>query len=101
MYDEEMTELDSNDLSGVASHVWGLVETCENYLSEQSKSRDKALEYHNGEMKDMPPDEGRTTVVSRDSRSIIKKVKPSIMRTFFGNDRVVTCLLYTSPSPRD
>ncbi len=82
-------EDDKQDLSGVAAHAWRQVEVCEDYLTEQSKSREKALEYYNGEMNDMKADEGRSSVVMKTSRDMIKKLKPSIMRAFFGNDKVV------------
>ncbi|OWK26284.1 hypothetical protein AJ87_02870 [Rhizobium yanglingense] len=40
-------------------------------------------------MKDTPADPNRSKVVSRDVRSSIKKVLPSIIRTILGNDKVV------------
>jgi hypothetical protein len=40
-------------------------------------------------MNDVPLEKGRSQVVSRDVRAAVKKIKPAIMRTILGNDRVV------------
>lgn len=47
------------------------------------------MEYYDGVMKDTPADANRSKVVSRDVRSAIKKVLPSVIRTILGNDKVV------------
>jgi hypothetical protein len=78
--------MDDKDLT---SHVAKLVDQCEEYLMEQSKDRERALEYYNGEMSDMKPDEGRSGVVSKDVRAVIKKLMPSIMRAILSNDKIV------------
>ena len=36
-----------------------------------------------------PSDEGRSKVVSRDVRAMVKKVLPAVIRTIMGNDQVV------------
>ena len=77
------------DDDALASHVWELIEASERYSDDQKQDRDRALEYYNGEMKDMVAQRG-STVVSKDLRHIVKKLMPSIMRTFFSSDRVVT-----------
>ncbi|WP_420013326.1 portal protein [Tateyamaria sp.] len=77
------------DQPDLISHVARLVDQCEDYLAEQSKDRERALEYYNGEMSDMKPDEGRSSVVSKDVRAVIKKLMPSIMRSILSNDRIV------------
>lgn len=77
------------DQPDLISHVARLVDQCEDYLAEQSKDRERALEYYNGEMSDMKPDEGRSSVVSKDVRAVIKKLMPSIMRSILSNDKIV------------
>ena len=73
----------------VCKVVANLVKDCENYRNEQSVDRVRANEYYEGEMKDVPSDDGRSKVVSRDVRGEIKKVLPSIIRIILGNDKVV------------
>ncbi|PDT82925.1 phage portal protein [Sinorhizobium sp. BJ1] len=73
----------------VAAQVSQLVKDCENYRDELSVDRIKAMEYYDGTMKDTPADPNRSKVVSRDVRSSIKKVLPSLIRTILGNDKVV------------
>ncbi|MQV46541.1 portal protein [Sinorhizobium medicae] len=73
----------------VAAQVSQLVKDCENYRDELSVDRIKAMEYYDGVMKDTPADANRSKVVSRDVRSAIKKVLPSVIRTILGNDKVV------------
>ena len=77
------------DQPDLISHVARLVDQCEDYLAEQFKDRERALEYYNGEMSDMKPDEGRSSVVSKDVRAVIKKLMPSIMRSILSNDKIV------------
>ena len=47
------------------------------------------MNYYDGKMSDVPSEEGRSRVVSRDVRAAIKKVLPSVVRTILGNDKVV------------
>ncbi len=77
------------DTAQIAAQVSQLVKDCENYRDELSVDRIKAMEYYDGIMKDTPADPNRSKVVSRDVRSAIKKVLPSLIRTILGNDRVV------------
>ncbi|MDE4602466.1 phage portal protein [Sinorhizobium meliloti] len=77
------------DTAQIAAQVSQLVKDCENYRDELSVDRIKAMEYYDGEMKDTPADPNRSKVVSRDVRSAIKKVLPSVIRTILGNDKVV------------
>lgn len=73
----------------LCSIVSMLVKDCEAYRDERSAERIKAMEYYDGIMADVPTEEGRSSVVSRDVRSAIKKVLPSVVRTILGNDKVV------------
>ncbi|MDW9699259.1 phage portal protein [Sinorhizobium meliloti] len=77
------------DTAQIAAQVSQLVKDCENYRDELSVDRIKAMEYYDGVMKDTPADANRSKVVSRDVRSAIKKVLPSVIRTILGNDKVV------------
>lgn len=73
--------------------VGSMVKEAEDYRDERSSDRIKAMEYFDGDADDMqrhiPADEGKSRVVSRDVRSAIKKVLPSLIRTILGNDEIV------------
>ncbi len=73
----------------IAAQVSQLVRDCEQYRDDLSGDRTKAMQYYDGIMKDVPSDPNRSKVVSRDVRSAIKKVLPSVIRTILGNDKVV------------
>lgn len=73
----------------LTSVVKSLVDDCETYRDESEKERTRATEYFDGKMSDVEAQEGRSQVVTRDVRSIIKKVLPSIVRTILGNDKIV------------
>lgn len=85
-----MADLDDDQLCKI---VGELVKSAEDYRDERSKDRIKAMDFFDGDAKEMqkhiPSDDGRSKVVSRDVRSAIKKVLPSIYRTILGNDQVV------------
>lgn len=73
----------------VVNLVSVLVKDAENYRDALSKDRITAMEYYDGIMRDVPTEEGRSKVVSRDVRAAVKKVLPSVMRTILGNDKIV------------
>ena len=79
----------NSDGAELAVHIAGLIDACERYAQEQKSERDRALEYYNGEMRDLIPEEGRSSVVSKDVRGVVRKLMPSIMRTLLSNDRIV------------
>lgn len=85
-----MAALDKVELCKI---VGELVKSAEDYRNERSKDRIKAMDYFDGDSTEMqkhiPSDDGRSKVVSRDVRSAIKKVLPSIYRTILGNDEIV------------
>lgn len=85
-----MAELDNDQLCNIVAE---LVKDAEDYRDDRSAERIKAMTFFDGESKDMqkyiPADEGRSKVVSRDVRSAVKKVLPSIYRTILGNDEIV------------
>jgi hypothetical protein len=72
-----------------SSTIADLITDCENYREERSADRIQAMQYYDGKMHDVPSEEGRSRVVSRDVRAAIKKVLPSVVRTILGNDKVV------------
>jgi hypothetical protein len=72
--------------------VSSLVEDARKYGEERSADRIKAIEYFDGEMKDVKAEDDRSKVVSRDTRAIIKKVLPSIKRTLLGSAELVEYL---------
>ena len=79
--------MSKNDLAVILS---GMVKDCESYRdTELMPDRVRAMEYYNGTMLDTPSETNRSSVISRDVRSAIKKLKPSINRTILGNDKVV------------
>ena len=73
----------------LVSHVSRLVSACVSYRDEQEPERNRAQEYYNGIMEDLPATKNRSSAVSSDVRSTIKKILPSVMRTLLGNDRIV------------
>lgn len=85
-----MAEHDNEQLCSI---VETLVKDAEDYRDDRSGHRLKAMAFFDGDAKDMqkyvPADDGRSQVVSRDVRSAIKKVLPSIYRTILGNDEIV------------
>ena len=66
-----------------------MVKEAERHADDLSKDRVRAVEYYRGEMNDLPSDEGRSSLTTREVRSSIRKVLPSVMRTILGNDEVV------------
>lgn len=59
-----------------------------NYLeSNYQEERIKATEYYNGEL-DLPAEEGRSTVTSRDVSDVIDQIMPALMRIFSSSDYV-------------
>lgn len=73
--------------------VKDLVSDAEKYRDERSVDREKAMAFFDGDAKELqqyiPSDEGRSKVVSRDVRSAVRKVLPSVLRTILGHDEIV------------
>ena len=76
----------------VIQSVSNLVKEAESYAGRLGKDRVRAVEYYQGLMKDTPSDSGRSSQVTKDLRSNIKKVLPSIIRTILNADQVVEFL---------
>lgn len=77
----------------ISSTVALLVREAEAYRDDQSKDREKVNRFYDGDTKqDIPEQVGRSKVVSRDVRSTVKKVLPSIIRVILGGDKIVEYL---------
>lgn len=50
--------------------------------------RVRAIQYYRGEMKDLEPEDGRSSVTSRDVREAMSVILPSLMRVFFAGDEL-------------
>ena len=65
----------------------------ENYIrSELTPYRERAINYYNGNITDVPVVEGRSKYVSRDVSNAVGWMLPDIMRVFTASDRIVDCL---------
>lgn len=77
----------------LCSIVKDLVSDAEKYRDERSVDREKAMAFFDGDANDLaahiPFDAGRSKVVSRDVRSSVRKVLPSVLRTILGHDEIV------------
>ncbi|GLU25541.1 hypothetical protein [Brucella sp. NBRC 12950] len=82
-----MPNMTDEELAGI---VGGLLDDCDNYYDSQLKPElQRAQEYYDGVMRDTPSDDGRSVAISKDVRSTIKKMLPSVYRVFFGSDKIV------------
>ncbi|MBS3650015.1 hypothetical protein KEU06_15485 [Pseudaminobacter sp. 19-2017] len=66
--------------------------------SEFRKDRVRAIEYMRGEVRDLPAEEGRSSVTSRDVSDTISFMMPGLMRVFFSGDNIVC---YEPVGPED
>lgn len=72
--------------------VADMIREAEKHADDTAQDRLDALEYYQGEMRDLPADIGRSSVSTRDVRAHLKKAMPSIVRTILGSDEVVEYL---------
>lgn len=56
--------------------------------SDFLKDRVRAIEYYRGEMRDLPSEEGRSTVTTHDVQDTIGWMLPGLMRVFFSADQL-------------
>lgn len=96
-YTDNNTDAATTPADALAT-VADMIREAEKHADDLSSDRITAMEYYDGVMRDTPADKGRSSVVSRDVRTNIKKVLPSIMRTMFGSSNVVE---YQPVGPRD
>lgn len=57
--------------------------------SDLSSERSKAMDYYNGEMPDMPSQEGRSSAISSDVADTIEGLMPSLIEIFTAGDEAV------------
>lgn len=69
-----------------------MVREAEKHLDNGSKERQAAIEYYQGDVSDVPVELNRSSLTTREVRSSIRKVLPSMMRTILGSDEVVEFL---------
>lgn len=89
---EEKTKLPFSDdelLRYVASERQDAV-GFDNHDEQLYASREKALEYFRGEVRDLPKLKNRSQVVSTDVSDAVETAFPDIMEVFFGGDDIVT-----------
>lgn len=72
--------------------IKSMVSEAEDHAEYLGEARIRAMEYYRGEMKDVPADANRSSIVTRDVRAYIKKVLPSVVRTILGRSEVVEFL---------
>ena len=88
MYDDELEAADNED-SEVHATVRSLLVEAAAYVDEElSPDRDKAGKYYRGDLFG-DEEEGRSKVVSRDVADTVRAILPSMMRIFFGGERVM------------
>jgi hypothetical protein len=78
---------DESDIKALIAHE---IRSATSYDdSELSDKRARALEYYQGEMRDVPPLANRSQVVSRTVSDAIDRMLPGILKIFTGGDRWV------------
>ena len=69
------------------------ISTAESFaLTELTPDRERAINYYNGKVPDVPAVEGRSSYISRDVSNVVGWTLPDIMRVFTASDRIVDCL---------
>lgn len=89
-----MDQMSEDDLSAL---VDGWISHCQVNEATTAERR-QAIDYYNGKCPDLPAEENRSSVVSRDVRDTVAKVLPSLMRVFMGGARIVD---YEPVGPED
>lgn len=80
--------MSDDDLKALVAREISLADTDRKDLSDR---RAKALEYYRGVMNDLPAEEGRSRVVSRDFADVLGWILPGIIRVFTASDRMALC----------
>jgi hypothetical protein len=60
--------------------------------TELTPDREKAIQYYNGKVPDVPAMPGRSAYISRDVANVVGWMLPDLMRVFSASDRIVDCL---------
>jgi hypothetical protein len=74
------------------------ISAAEGHQSKLSKERERAIEYYEGKVPDVPAMDGRSRYTSRDTSNVIGWALPGIMRVFTASDRIVN---YMPENPED
>lgn len=83
-------DFDESRLKGILDNE---IAIAENYIrSELTPYRERAINYYNGNINDVPVVEGRSKYVSRDVSNVVGWILPDVMRVFTASDRIVDCL---------
>jgi len=88
MYDDELEKVDEEEQETHATLRALLVDAASYVDEELSPDREKAGRYYRGEPFG-DEEEGRSKVVSRDVSDTVRAILPSMMRIFFGGERVM------------
>jgi len=88
MYDDELEKIDEEEQETHATLRALLVDAASYVDEELSPDREKAGRYYRGEPFG-DEEEGRSRVVSRDVSDTVRAILPSMMRIFFGGERVM------------
>lgn len=82
-----MAKVDETRLEAIVSQQIELARSHDS--QEREKDRGKALDYYFGDMdKYIPPEVGKSKVVSRDTADVIGWLLPGLMRTFTASDKM-------------
>ena len=88
MYDDELDAIEDEEKEAHATLRALLVDAASYVDEELSPDREKAGRYYRGEPFG-DEEEGRSKVVSRDVSDTVRAILPSMMRIFFGGERVM------------
>lgn len=81
-----MVKLTEDEIGGLAQAE--IAAAIEYDRSDFLKDRVRAIEYYRGEMRDLPAEEGRSTVTTHDVQDTIGWMLPGLMRVFFSADQL-------------
>lgn len=76
------------ETTDLSTQIKGLIDACESSSELQAAKRRRAIDYYNGVMADVPSEEGRSSLVTREVRSTIKKIMPALRRVLFGSTKL-------------
>lgn len=80
----------ADDNVALTAIIKPMVEDARTWRDGRAKAYQRALDYYNGDLKsEIPFEADRSRVISRDMRTIVRKVTPAIARTILGNDKIV------------
>lgn len=83
MLKQKLTEDD------ILKKIGEMIDVCEKHIEIGQDFRQKAINYYNYNLTDLQPEQGRSTSVSNELRSVIKDILPSIVRSFLKSANLV------------